>query len=340
MRPAAAAFARAAAHCDTRARFAEALKMTRRFQMLTRTGRWAALCALLTTVGGCNLNRLTANTTAGMLDFGSVAMDREADIEFARYAFPASLKTVETFLVSSPDNEHLLLLLARGYNSYAFGILESDLDRAKLEGTDEAIEDLVRRSKIHYLRGREYGFRLLNNAKLKDAAFADDFATLDAELAKLKKEDMPGLFWAAYGWASATNLSIDDPDLVASLPVIERLMLRAYELEPGYNEGSPILFHAVYAASKPQMAGGDPAVAKKYFDEAMASHGESNLLVPFLYARFYCAQTQDRKLFDELMNKIASADVSKYPETRLMNEIARDRARFWSAHVDEIILEP
>ncbi len=306
--------------------------------MLKRTGRWAAACLALSAGFGCNLNRLTANTTAGMLEYGSVAMDREADIEFARHAFPASLKTLETFLVSSPDNEHLLLLLARGYNSYAFGILEGDLDHAKIEGPDERIEDIVRRAKIHYLRGREYGFRLLNKPALKDAAFSDDFATLDAELAKLEKDDMPGLFWAAYGWASATNLSIDDPDLIAALPVVERLMGRAYELDPGYNEGSPILFWAVYNASKPEMAGGDPAVAKKYFDEAMAAHGESNLLAAFLYARFYCAQTQDRKLFDELMNKIAAADVSKYPDTRLMNEIARDRARFWSAHVEEIIL--
>lgn len=313
--------------------------MTHRRRISKRTGLRAATILALLAGFGCNLNRLTANTTAGMLDYGSVAMDREADIEFARYAFPASLKTVETFLVSSPDNEELLLLLARGYNSYAFGILEGDLDHAKHDGPDERVEDIIRRAKIHYLRGREYGFRLLNKPGLKEAAFADDFDALDAELAELKAEDMPGLFWAAYGWASATNLSIDDPDLIASLPVIERLMQRAYELDPGYNEGAPILFWGVYNASKPQMAGGDPATAKKYFEEAMAAHGESNLLVPFLYARFYCAQTQDKKLFDELMNTIATADVSKYPDTRLMNEIARDRARFWSKHVDEIILE-
>jgi hypothetical protein len=71
----------------------------------------------------------------------------------------------------------------------------------------------------------------------------------------------------------------------------------------------------------------------------MKTHGESNLLVPFLYARFYCVQTQNRKLFDELMEKIASADLTAHPDQRLMNEIARDRARFWSAHVDEIIAE-
>jgi hypothetical protein len=309
----------------------------RRFPLLESVARWAALGAVLG-ASACNLNRLTANTTAGMLEHGSIAIDREADVAFAAQAFPASLKTVETFLVSSPENESLLLLLARGYNSYAFGILETELDVAKIEGPEERITDIVRRAKIHYLRGREYGFRLLNKPDLRKAADARDLDALDAELAKIKKDEMPGLFWAGYGWASATNLSIDDPTLVADLPVVERIMARAYELDPDYNEGAPILFHAVLNASKPTIAGGDPNVAKKYFEEAMKSHGESNLFVPFLYARFYCVQTQDRKLFDQLIGKIASADVGKYPDTRLMNEIARKRARFWAEHVDEVIL--
>jgi hypothetical protein len=290
-------------------------------------------------LGACNLNRFTANTTSGMLEYGSVAMDREADLEFARSAFPASLKTLETFLVSSPDNESLLGLLARGYNSYAFGIIEGDLDRAKITGPEERIEDLTRRAKIHYLRGSEYGFRLLNKPAIEKAARSDDWDTLDKELAKLKKEDMPGLFWAAYGWASTINLALDDPDTVAGLPAVERLMARALELDPDYNEGAPYLFHGVYHASKPPAFGGDPEKSKSYFDDAMKTHGESNLLVPFLYARFYCVQTQNRKLFDELMEKIASADLTAHPDQRLMNEIARDRARFWSAHVDEIIAE-
>lgn len=298
-----------------------------------------ALAGLMGLSLGCNLNRFTADTTSGMLEYGSVAMDREADLEFAKSAFPASLKTLETFLVSSPENASLLLLLARGYNSYAFGIIEGDLDRAKMTGPEERIEDLTRRAKIHYLRGSAYGFRLLGKPALEKAARTDDWETLDKELAALKKEDMPGLFWAAYGWASTINLALDDPDLVGGLPAVERLMARALELDPDYNEGAPYLFHGVLHASRPQAFGGDPSKSKEYFEQAMRTHGQSNLLVPFLYARFYCVQTQDRKLFDELMGKIAGADLSQYPDQRLMNEIARDRARFWAANVDEIIAE-
>ena len=61
---------------------------------------------------GCNLNAFTVNSTAPVLKAGSVALDRESDIQHARAAGPASLLTVETFLVSSPDNKNLLEILA------------------------------------------------------------------------------------------------------------------------------------------------------------------------------------------------------------------------------------
>lgn len=288
---------------------------------------------------GCKIEKFTADTTSKMLIEGSAALDREADVEFARAAFPASLKTLETFLVNSPQNENLLLLLARGYNSYAFGFLEGDLERATIEGPESAVEKLTRRATLHYLRGSEYAFRLLGDADLQRAAQEGDLETLDARLAALDEKDAPALFWAGYGWASAINLSKNDPDLVAALPAVERIMKRAYELGPDYNGGAPIVFHGVYHASRPVMFGGKPDEAKRYFDEAMAKHGDENLLIPFLYARYYAVQMQDRTLFDQLMARVEQGDVLAHPELRLNNEIARERAAFWMQHVDEIIAQ-
>lgn len=309
---------------------------------MSRFSSWA-LCtalagALVALPAGCNVKKLTANTTSKALEFGSVAMDREADLEFARYAFPASLKTLETFLVSSPDNRALLLLLARGYNAYAFGIVEGDLERAQLDGPEEVIDSLSRRATLHYVRGREYGFRWLARPKLQEAAQKGDLEAVDAELATLSAEDAPGLFWTVYGWASAVNLAKDDPDMMASLPVIERLMTRAFELDPDYNAGAPYALMGVYHASKPPALGGEPQKAKNYFDRGLAAHGE-NLLLPYLIARFYAPLVQDRALFDAMIAKVAQADVTAHPDLRLTNEIARDRARFWRTHVDELILE-
>ena len=291
----------------------------------------------LVALPACNFQKLAVDSTSEILLRGSVAMDREADMALAREAFPASLKTLETFLITSPENPNLLLLLARGYNSYAFGFVEGDLDEAKLVGTQEQIDELTRRAKILYNRGSAYGWRLLERPVLEAAAKKGDLDAVDVELGKLEAKDAPALFWAGYGWASVVNLSLDDPDTVSALPVVEKLMKKVYDLDPGYNAGAATVFQGVLNASKPVAFGGKPDVAKKYFDEAISKYPE-NLLHVFLYARFYCAQTQDAKLFEELLRKVADADVTKYPELRLTNEIARDRSRFWSKHVQEIIL--
>jgi len=300
--------------------------------------RGPSVVAIALAVGACNLNKLTANATSGMLEFGAVAMDRESDLEFARDAFPASLKTLETFLVSSPKNESLLLLLARGYNSYAFAILEADLEQANRFGTTEQVDALTRRAKIHYLRGRDYGFALLDRPALRKAAEAGDIDTLGKELASLEKADTAGLFWATYGWLSTINLSKDDTAALRGLGAVETMLARIIELDPDYNAGSPLVMQAVYLVSRPVVFGGKPEEAKVVFDQAMAKWGDRNLLVPFLYARFYCPQVQDRPLFDRLMQRVLEADVTAEPDQLLNNEVARSRARFWKASADRLIL--
>lgn len=307
--------------------------------LATRLLGIAGGCGLLLATGACNLNKLTAETTSGALLHGSVAMDREADIEFARYAFPASLKTLETFLVNAPENEELLLLLARGYNAYAFGFPEGDMERADVAGEVDEATDQARRARLHYLRGSEYGFRLLGAPAVREAAQQGELERLKSELAKLEASDAPALFWAGYGWASAINLSLDDPAMLSSLSAVEAIMARVYELDSSYNAGAPVLFQAVYNASRPAALGGKPEVAKQFFEEAMATYGDENLLVPYMYARTYCVQTQNRDCFDQNIAKVLETDVTAAPDLRLNNEIARARARFWADHVDSLILE-
>lgn len=301
--------------------------------------RWLAAVAIAAVISatGCSLKKLTVRQTADVLTEGSVVIDRESDPKFAREAFPASLKTFESLLVHDPGNEGLLKLLAEGYFSYAFGFIEQDLARAQVElASEKRIETLTERALIHYLRSRDYGFRLLGHSAFEKAARKPDVERVEQLLDEMEKEDVPGLFWTAYGWGSAINLGQQNPDLAAKLPVVEAMMKRVLELDEDYYDAGAHLFFGVSYASRPKMAGGDPDKAKKHFEAAMEEAGQRNLMIPFLYGRYYGAQTQNRELFDQMMNTVLEGEVEPYPDNRLNNEIAKDRAEFWKQHADDL----
>lgn len=303
------------------------------------TARFLSIVILATglVAGGCSLQKFTVKQTASVLGEGAVAMDRESDPQFAREAFPASLKTFESLLVHVPENEQLLELLAEGYFSYAFGFIEMDLARAQVElAPEERIEDLTERAVLHYMRARDYGFRLLDMPALEKAAKKPNLEKVKKLLKNVEKDQVPGLFWASYGWGSAVNLAQQDPNMVAALPVVEAMMRRVVELDPSFYDYGAHLFFGVYYASRPKIAGGNPEKAKEHFDKAMKKAGDRNLIIPVLYGRYYGAQTQDQEFFNKMMEKVKTTDAEKYPDKRLNNEIAKDRMEFWTKHADEL----
>ncbi len=297
----------------------------------------AFVCTLLT---GCSLQRLTVNQTANVLHAGAPALERESDVQFAREALPASLKTVESFLLSSPDNKKLLEIVGKGYFSYAFGFIEWDLERGQYELMEEDdLRALNRRAVVHYLRARDYGFQYLGDDKLEKAAKSNDLKALSAQLKKVKRKDVAGLFWAGYGWGAAINLSQDDPDMVAGLGAVEKIMERVTELDDDYFYAGVHAFYGVYYASRPEMAGGDPVKALYHFDKAIERHGEYNMMLHYLKGRFYAPAKQDRAVFIAEMELVANAEIVGHPNVRLNNEIARERAIWWLGHIDELIFE-
>lgn len=298
-----------------------------------------AAAVALTALSGCNLQKFTVGTTADVLYPGSLAIERESDPYFAREAMPASLKTLETFLISDPENDKLLEMLGKGYFTYAFGFMEWDLERGQYSMAGDAELELANRRAVHhYLRARDYGLQLLDKPALEEAARSRNVEALDAELKKLKKKDVPGLFWAGYGWGGAINLSQADPEMVASLSVVEQMMNRVLELDDDYFYGGVHVFFGVFFASRPEMAGGDPEKAKMHFDKAIEKH-DGNMMARYLMARYYAPTQQDRELFVSMLEQVANADVRDNENLRLNNEIARERAIFWLKRVDELIYE-
>src|SRR6266511_227152 len=112
--------------------------------------RWTLACLAL--AAACNMTAFTANQTAPVLKAAAPAFNQESDLQLAREAAPGQLKTVEGFLLASPDNGTFIALLAQGYCEYAFGFLEGDLIEARWANNGDAEAMLTKRATGLYLR--------------------------------------------------------------------------------------------------------------------------------------------------------------------------------------------
>jgi len=199
---------------------------------------------------GC-LQTLAVNQTAGIIVTGGAALREETDLEYAEQAVPGGLVTIEGLWRNVPDNEELLLQLAQGYSGYAFGFIEDRAEEAAARGDVDEADHQYRRARRFYLRGRRYAFYLL---ELEHEGFREMVKRPLPEFERylqeeMDEDDVPGLFWAAYGWASAINVSLDDIAMVADVSTALALVHRVLELDPTYFDHSPVLFMAnVYSA--------------------------------------------------------------------------------------------
>src|SRR5512143_2214856 len=92
------------------------------------------LCALLGISTGCDLTRLTANTTAGLFSRSSSGLEQHFDYELVGDGLPASILQLEGVMRVVPDNEALGLTLMRAYCSYSFGWVEDEVEQVQDRG--------------------------------------------------------------------------------------------------------------------------------------------------------------------------------------------------------------
>ncbi len=278
----------------------------------------AAVC--LAGAGCASIDRYALRTTAYMLERGRTAALDEPDYQLGRDAVASQLKLIETLLVSEPENLSLRRLAAEGFGGYAFLFVE-DAEPQRAKGL--------------YIRGRDHALAALAQKSvfigLKDKN-ADD---LEKALKWAKKEDVPDLFWAAFGWGGMINLSKDDASALADLPKVYLLMHRVWELEPAYHFGGADLFFGVYHASRPPILGGNPAQAKTHFEWAHRITKGQYLMTHVLNARWYAVAVQDRELFKQLLTKVIESPSGQLPAARLTDEAAKKKAAMYMEKIDD-----
>lgn len=284
---------------------------------------------------GCSVKRMAVNKLGDALASGGTTFASDDDPELIKQAVPFSLKLMESLLAESPRHKGLLFATSSGFTQYGYAFVQQDAD--ELEDTDFAAAEALRaRAKRLYLRARGYGLRGLESAH---PGFTNALSTdPGVAVARMKKQDVPQLYWTAAAWGAAIALAKDDPEMVAEIPQMEALIDRAAQLDESWGEGAIHGFLINYEMSR-QGASGDPAErARKHFERAVElSRGQQ--AGPFVsFAEAVSVEAQDVKQFDELLARALAINPDDQPETRLVNLIMQRRARWLLSKKEDLFL--
>ncbi|MFA6455268.1 MAG: TRAP transporter TatT component family protein [Bacteroidota bacterium] len=268
------------------------------------------------------VNTVAVNATTNIVDYGLEAIFEESDLDFAEKAIPGNLTLLEAlYRAKEKDDDHLAFLLTEGYTGYTLGFVE-DVD--------------VERAKVLYARARDYGLRSLKKNKQFAKAFDEDQAVFKKSLDQFGKEDVPMIFWTANAWGNLINVSISDPAVLGDLPKVNAMMEFVLKNDETYFYGSAHLYFATILATTPKNLGGKPDSARYHFEKCFQI-SNNKFVLPHLYmAKSYCVQMQDRVLFDQLLSTIDTTSLDDLPEQRLVNAIAKRKAKILAQKADEL----
>ncbi|MBI2339869.1 MAG: hypothetical protein HYU99_05840 [Deltaproteobacteria bacterium] len=279
----------------------------------------------------CTPKQIASDITAQIFKGGAPAFEMESDVELAENTGLTMIKMLEAFQYDNPKNKTYLVLLSRSYANYTFGFLEWNM--LKYKGVDEAKRaQSEERAKAFYLKGKDFGLRVLNRNGAFESALTRDLDTFKKSLRSFGRGSIPALFWTAFNWGSWINLNKDSPAAIAEFPKVEAIMQRVLDLDENYFYAGPHLFFGFSFGSRPAMFGGNPEKSKGHFEKAAIAYKRKFLLSLVTYAQSYAVQNQDKALFESLLNEVLATPADSLPEQRLANELAKLRARWFLDH--------
>ena len=303
--------------------------------LLSRHLRSALGALCIVALGGCDVAKFTADSTAGLFTRAAPAFESYWDYDLAGEAVPATIVQFEGILRVIPDNESILAQLSQAYVAYAYGWVEADVEALEFEGNYEEADVQRGRARMMYLRAVDltrHWVRLHNEDV--DSAVRASVEDLEAWLrsAFVEEADAEMLLWHGYAWGSYINAAKDDMEAIADLAYAKAFVARSIELNPDYYNAAGYVFMGVATAS--EMAA-DMDQAKVYFEKALARTERRALQTQVNMARYYAVKTGNRELFDTLLTEVMDAH-DPLPEARLANLMARERAALYIANADQL----
>lgn len=312
--------------------------MARRTLSLHPITRLAATIALALLFGGCSsVKKAAINQLAGAFSGGGGSViTGDEDPELIRDFLPFALKTQEILLEETPDNEALLQSTCRNYTTYSYGFIQNDADR--LEMTDfRAARAQRQRAKKLYLRALDYCLRAI------DLRFPGQAKTLrkdpDAVLSAATVDDVPLLQWTSLAWGGGIALALDEPEIVIDMPVARALLVKALELDEDFDDGA-LHDSMITVEGLPKTMGGSPERAREHYRRALELNGGTRVGTYVNLAEAVTISAQNRREFQDLLEKALAVDVEARPNERLVNIVLQQRAQMLLDQIDDLFLEP
>ena len=291
---------------------------------------------------GCDIGKLTVNTTSKVLERGQPSLQMEGDYEMARQAIPGALKTVESFWIVSPDNPRLTKILTEGYCQYGTAFVEDDWEVAKFKKDIEQIEYHNTRASHIFTRCLNYSLKTLGGRWQKEI-FADDQNVVTKLIQDTGSGKRFPLLFAAQALGSLINHNLTRIEMIAYLPTVEAMLNRVVEMDtkngPPKNKAHAALPYValgmIYTA-RGKSLGGDPDKGKAMFEQALKLTDNKFLLARTLMAYRVGLANNDRKFFHDQLKIVLETSPSVWPEQRLANEVAHRRARRYLSHEKDL----
>jgi predicted anti-sigma-YlaC factor YlaD len=250
----------------------------------------------------------------------------DSDPKLVGDALPFAIKMYESLLSANPKHQGLLNTTGSLFVMYANAYVQGPAEQMPSSMFEQRQAEKERAKRL-YLRGLAYLYRGLDN---KYPGFSGSYqeGTLPTFLAKMKKDDIPALYWSAAAGLSAYSLNPFDMELGVRIREFYSLVERAYALDPDYNSGALDDFLLLFHASVPETMGGDKTKVDVHYNRALQKSKGLSAGTYVSYAQVVSIPAQDYGKFKELLELALAIDPNIEPSTRLVNVMAQQKARY------------
>ena len=245
-------------------------------------------------------------------------------------ALPFALKTLDGLIAQSPENATLHLAAARGFAAYAYLVREleegSGNDTASRRRFDARTARLFQRARDHAIGGLEIRHPGMS------AALAEGRVDL---LPTIVPADAELVYWAGAAWAGAIGADKRDLAMVATLPTVTALVERMLTLDESFDGGAA---HALLMQLRAAGPVASMEAAEHHYRRAVELSGGTSAGVHVSYAETVAVARQDRQAFRAALDSALAVDPDAAPARRLVNMLARRRARRLLGMADELFV--